>query len=53
MQNQGYAVVTISILVNPEGKPIGWLSPRCAKIEPKAGSEEVQRLLQEIFGGDA
>jgi hypothetical protein len=42
--NQGYAVVTISILVDVNGDPIAWAEPKMCKIEPKR-SDEIINLL--------
>ena len=34
--NQGYAVLSIAILVDDKGKPVGYLEPLLHKIEPKS-----------------
>jgi hypothetical protein len=34
-KTEGYAVVTISVLVDPDGCPQAWLEPRTCRIEPK------------------
>lgn len=41
----GYALVTITVLVDQDGCPRFWLEPVCRKIEPKRATEEILNLL--------
>lgn len=34
--NQGYAVLSIAILINSNGEPVSWVEPLLRKIEPKS-----------------
>jgi hypothetical protein len=34
-KTEGFAVVTINVLVGPDGCPKAWLEPRVYRIEPK------------------
>lgn len=38
--SQGYAIVTIRVLVNAEGLPVLWTEPTQCKIEPKVTNAE-------------
>jgi hypothetical protein len=35
-KNEGYAVLTIRVLVDGDGKPVTWSEPECTKLEPMA-----------------
>lgn len=37
-QEQGFAVVTIRVLVGPSGDPVLWMQPKIEKIEPLRGA---------------
>ena len=41
----GFALVTITVLVDQDGCPRFWLEPACRKIEPKRATEEILNLL--------
>lgn len=38
--SQGYAIITIRVLVNAEGLPVLWTEPSQCKIEPKVTNVE-------------
>ena len=38
-RTEGYAVVSINILVGPDGNPLAWTEPKLTKIEPKRSSD--------------
>jgi hypothetical protein len=40
-RNQGYATVTVKVLVNRDGVPINWSEPRLEKIHPKTPMQDV------------
>lgn len=40
-RQQGYAILTISILVNEAGDVVLYTAPSCAKIEPMGASQNV------------
>lgn len=37
-QQRGHAVITVSVIVDANGKPIVWTEPRMVKIEPVAAT---------------
>ncbi len=43
----GFALVTITVLVDQDGCPRFWLEPACRKIEPKKATEEILQLLSQ------
>jgi hypothetical protein len=43
--NQGYAILTISVLVDADGCPKMWTEPNCTKLEPKKCGEDILSLL--------
>ncbi len=46
----GFALVTITVLVDQDGCPRFWLEPNCRKIEPKRATEEILQLLSSDGG---
>ena len=40
-RNQGYATVTVKVLVNREGEPINWSEPRLEKIHPRTSARDI------------
>lgn len=45
--NQGFAVLTVRILVDSEGSPRLWTSPEVCKIEPKKGKDDLLTILSQ------
>lgn len=48
-QTEGYALVSITVLVGPDGCPKAWTEPKCVRIEPKRAVDEV--LGVELLAG--
>ena len=46
--NQGYAVLSISILINSNGEPVSYLEPLLRKIEPKSLTSEALLALTDV-----
>ena len=42
---KGWALISITILVDEEGCPKMWLSPTCKKIEPKLSASGILKML--------
>lgn len=40
-RNQGYATVSIKVLINRNGEPINWSEPKLEKIHPKTPVEDI------------
>ena len=38
--NEGFAILSITILVDKEGVPVVWTEPKRTKVEPKTASED-------------
>jgi hypothetical protein len=49
--NQGFAVISITILVNSDGLPIGWSSPKITCIEPKRSNLDLDNFMDAITDG--
>jgi hypothetical protein len=43
-QNSGIGIITVHVMVNEDGNPIGWTSPDCLKIEPK-NSVDIRSMI--------
>lgn len=46
--NQGYAVLSIRVLVNGTGEPVCWTEPKRTKLEPKSVNLETLLTLTNI-----
>lgn len=46
-KSEGLSVVTISILVDPNGVPQAWTSPTQVKIEPRSAASTILALFME------
>lgn len=44
-KTEGFAVITISVLVDRDGRPKAWSEPRLSKIEPSRRADEIIYLL--------
>ena len=44
-KTDGWAIVTINVLVDNDGCPRMWLSPTCKKIEPKLSASAILAML--------
>lgn len=52
-ENHGsFAILTIHILVDGNGKPRLWSTPTCRPIEPKHSSGDILRILSSVLGED-
>lgn len=49
-ENQGYAILSITVLVDQDGCPVVWTEPSRKRLEPKS-NEEILRLLSENDSG--
>lgn len=36
--NQGFAIMTVKVLVSPKGEPVLWVEPQFDKLEPRLGA---------------
>jgi hypothetical protein len=45
---QGYAIVSIDVVVDESNAPVFWSEPRVVKLEPKAGGA---RFLAQVISG--
>lgn len=43
--NHGYAVITLRVVVDSSGRPVGWTEPERVKLEPKGNAQELIALL--------
>jgi len=43
--NEGVAVMTVHVILDENCNPIGWIEPRCVKIDPKRNAEMILRIL--------
>lgn len=48
----GWALISITILVDEEGCPKIWLSPTCKKIEPKLSASVILKMLTDELEKD-
>lgn len=46
--SQGYAVITMRVLVNSDGVPIGWSSPTVTCIEPKRSNVDLDLFFDTL-----
>lgn len=46
-KTDGLALVSITVLVDPDGVPRLWLEPTCKKIEPRRSTQEILELLSQ------
>jgi len=44
-KSEGLSIIQITILVDKEGNPIGWLSPLTRTIEPKGNAAQLLELF--------
>jgi hypothetical protein len=44
-KTQGYAIVSMRIVIDEYGDPVLWTDPQMTKIEPKGDRETLLRLL--------
>jgi len=42
--NKGFAILSISVIVDAEGEPRIWTEPKCTKLEPKKSTEVIDLL---------
>lgn len=50
-KQNGYALLTVTILVGPDGDPKYWLEPTLKKIEPMHGSSQwFEEMLEYLVG---
>lgn len=47
-----YAIITLHILIDSEGKPRLWSTPTCKVIEPKRSAGELLAILASALGDD-
>jgi len=45
-QNNGYAIITISVVIDADGDPKLWTEPRVTKLEPKRIDDVLAILAQ-------
>ncbi len=45
----GWAIVSITVLVDESGCPKFWLQPKCKKIEPRRNKEELRLLFEALM----
>lgn len=43
--SDGYSVVSLSIILDPNGNPVQWLAPLTRRFEPRQDSETLLKLL--------
>lgn len=43
--NQGFMMISITMLVGPDGTPKLWTEPRCTLIEPRAAAADILAIL--------
>jgi len=43
--NSGVAVMTVHVILDENCLPVGWIEPRCVKIDPKKNAEMILRIL--------
>lgn len=48
--NHGFAVITVEVLVKPNGEPAFWREPRVSKLEPRQGASEFLDTILDMFG---
>ena len=46
--NQGYAVLSIRVLVNGMGEPVCWTEPMRVKVEPRSANLETLLVLTNV-----
>lgn len=49
-KTNGFAVITISVLVDKNGIPLSWLEPQVVKIEPKTPYTAMLELFKSGMG---
>jgi hypothetical protein len=47
----GLAILNITILVNQDGIPVGWTTPRRTCFEPKANADQLLEILRGMIEG--
>ena len=47
----GYKVITLTVIVDGDGRPAHWLAPRVTKVEPKGRAESALAVLLEELAG--
>ena len=47
-KQNGFAIITMKVVVDSEGNPVFWTSPEACKLEPKRGAE---KFLAQIITG--
>ena len=45
---RGIAVMNITIVINSEGLPLWWTTPRLTKLEPKSQADQIVEFLKDI-----
>lgn len=48
--NKGFAIVTVEVLVHPNGEPVLWTEPRVTKLEPRLGAFDFMTKLLQMWG---
>jgi len=43
--NEGVAIMTVHVILDENCCPVGWIEPRCVKIDPKRNAEMILRIL--------
>jgi len=47
-QQRGYAIITMSVVVDAAGRPVFWESPRMTQLEPAEGAA---RFMAQVVAG--
>lgn len=48
--NKGFAILTIDVLVHPNGEPAFWTEPKIVKLEPRLGASDFLTKVLKMFG---
>lgn len=47
---RGFAIISVDILVHPNGEPVLWTEPKVTKLEPRLGGYEFLSKVIELLG---
>jgi len=50
--NNGFAIMTVRVLVSPKGEPVMWVEPHFDKLEPRLGAFQFMTKLLEQMGAN-
>ena len=51
-RTDGFALVSITVLVDQDGVPRFWTEPKCLKIEPKKSVSEILEIMRKFAEGE-